>query len=137
MAAQDDRIANGATLTDLAKELNLPVQETPPLTADGGVFGKPGMMAPEQLAPIVKAAYGMDQAKKPQLTQLVPGKTFILFDVGTHPCRRPALLAEIRPQVITDIQLSAAQSWRKPLPTRSRRSSKRACRSTLRLPRLA
>ncbi|HQA18424.1 MAG TPA: peptidylprolyl isomerase, partial [Novosphingobium sp.] len=105
-AAQDDRIANGATLTDLAKELNLPVQETPPLTADGGVFGKPGMMAPEQLAPIVKAAYGMDQAKQPQLTQLVPGKTFILFDVGTLTPAAAPPLAEIRPQVITDIQLS-------------------------------
>ena len=102
----EDDLVNGATLPDLAKELGLQVQETAPLTADGNVFGKPGMTAPKELAPVIKAAFTMEGERQPQLTETEPGKTFMIFDAGSITPAAPPPLAAIREQVIADIQLS-------------------------------
>jgi peptidyl-prolyl cis-trans isomerase D len=102
----DDDLANGATLTDVAKEMGLQVQETAPLTADGSVFDKVGLTAPKELAPVLQAAFGMETERQPQLTEVDPGKAFIIFDVGTLAVSAPPPLAQIRTQVISDIQLS-------------------------------
>ncbi len=102
----EDDLVNGATLPDLAKELGLQVQETAPLTVDGNVFGKPGMTAPKELAPVIKAAFTMEGERQPQLTETEPGKTFMIFDAGSITPAAPPPLAAIREQVIADIQLS-------------------------------
>ncbi len=102
----EDNIANGATLSDVAKDLGANVQETAPLTANGGVFGKPGATAPKELAPVLQAAFMMEGEKQPQLAEVEPGKTFMIFDVGTVTTAAPPPLTEIRQQVIADLQLS-------------------------------
>ncbi len=102
----EDDLANGATLTDLAKDMGLQVAETAPLTGDGNVYGQEGQTAPKELAPVLKAAFAMEAERQPQLTETDPGKTFMIFDVGTLTPAAPPPLAQIRPQVIGDIQLS-------------------------------
>ncbi|MFM5947724.1 MAG: peptidyl-prolyl cis-trans isomerase [Novosphingobium sp.] len=103
----EDEIVNGATLADVAKELNLQVQETAPLTADGKVFGKEGQSAPKDVTPpVLQAAFAMENERAPQLTELEPGKTFMIFDAGSIVPAAPPPLASIRPQVIGDIQQS-------------------------------
>lgn len=102
----EDDLANGATLPDLAKDMGLQVQETAPLTADGNVFGKPGQAAPNELAPVLQAAFTMESERQPQLTETEPGKTFMIFDAGTITPAAPPPLAQIRDQIAMDVQLS-------------------------------
>ena len=102
----EDDLANGATLTDLAKDMGLQVTETAPLTTDGNVYGQDGQTAPKDLAPVLQAAFAMEAERQPQLAEVDPGKTFMVFDIGTLTPAAPPPLAQIRPQVIGDIQLS-------------------------------
>lgn len=102
----EEDIANGATLTDVAKDMGLQITETPPLLVDGAVYGKDGATAPKELAPVLQTAFGMESEKQPQLAELDPGKTFMIFDVGAIAPAAPPPLAQIRAQVIMDVQLS-------------------------------
>lgn len=102
----EDDLANGANLPDIARDMGLEVRETAPLVADGSVYGKPGEAAPKELAPILQAAFGMESERQPQLTEVDPGKAFIIFDAGTITPAAPPPLAAIRAQVSADIQLS-------------------------------
>lgn len=109
----EDSLANGATLTDIAKEMNLQVQETAPLTADGGVFGKPGTTAPEAVAPVLQSAFGMETERQAQMSETDPGKAFMIYDVGAITPAAPPPLATIRQQVVSDIQLSKGSAGAK------------------------
>ncbi len=102
----EEDLGNGATLTDVAKDMGLEVKETPLLLADGTIYGKPEVTAPKELAPVLQAAFAMDSEKQPQLTEVDPGKSFMIFDVGTLVPAAPPPLNDIRPQVVTDVQLS-------------------------------
>ena len=101
----EDEFDNGASLTNVAKELGLELKEAGPLTADGKVYGAapnaPGALPPE-LARVVSAAFAMDKEGAPQVAEVVPGKTFVVFDVARITPSAPAPIAEIRPQVIAD-----------------------------------
>lgn len=102
----EDELTNGANLPDIAKELGVTLNETPQLVANGGVYDKPGVTAPQELAPVFQAAFAMEGEKQPQLTEVEPGKTFMIYDIGTIAPAAPPPMAQIREQVITDIQLS-------------------------------
>lgn len=102
----EDEFDNGSTLAEVAKELGLPVVETAPLTADGGVYGEPGKTAPADLAKIIPSAFAMESEGQPQLAEIEPGKTFAVYDVRTIARAAPAPLAEVRGQVATDLSLS-------------------------------
>lgn len=106
IARIEDELANGATLADVAKELGVEVTETPPLTADGSVYGQPGVTGPQAIAPIFQAAYTMESEKQAQVAEVDPGKTFMIFDVGKIDPLAPPPLAQIRDQVVTDVQLN-------------------------------
>jgi peptidyl-prolyl cis-trans isomerase D len=106
IARIEDELDNGATLADVAKELGVTITETAPLTADGSVYGKPDIAGPKELAPIFQAAYTMEVEKKAQVVEVEPGKTFMIFDVGKIDPAAPPPLAEIRDQVVTDVQLA-------------------------------
>lgn len=102
----EDQFDNGSTLADVAKELGLTISETPALLADGSAFGQPGSKSPPQLAKVVSAAFAMEGEKQPQLAEIEPGKTFIIFDVGSLMASAPPPLAEIKQIVANDVQLS-------------------------------
>ncbi|MDE2435652.1 MAG: SurA N-terminal domain-containing protein [Sphingomonadales bacterium] len=102
----EDEFDKGAALSDVTKELGVTIAETPPLLADGSVYGQAGGKAPPQLARVVSAAFAMEREKQPQLAEVEPGKTFVVFDVGTLATAAPPPLADIKQVVATDIQLS-------------------------------
>ncbi|MBC2669644.1 peptidyl-prolyl cis-trans isomerase [Novosphingobium piscinae] len=104
-AKVEDEFDNGASLGDVAKELALTITETPALTADGQVFGTAGQKAPAELARVLATAFAMEREGQPQLAEIEPGKTFIVFDVSRITPSAPAPLAEIKPQVMTDLLL--------------------------------
>ena len=100
----EDQLDEGAGLEKVAQKLNVPVQETQPITADGRVYGKQES-APPVLARAVKTAFEMDQGQ-PQLAEIDPGKTYLVFEVSNITPSAPAPLAEIKDQVTSDWRLS-------------------------------
>lgn len=106
IARIEDELANGATLADVAAELAVKVTETPPLTADGSVYGKPGVTGPQAIASIFQAAFTMESEKQAQVAEVDPGKTFMIYDVGKIEPAAPPPLAQIRDQVVADVQLA-------------------------------
>ena len=90
----------GGNLAEVAQELGLELQTTAPLTADGRVYGSADS-APAILATALSTAFAMDE-EQPQLAEIVPGETFLVFDVAEITESAAAPLAEIRDRVIAD-----------------------------------
>lgn len=105
----DDRLGRGYALADAAKDLGLSLQTTPPITADGHVSNTapnaPGATLPKELAPLLKAAFTMNQVNQPQLAELDPGKTYVIFDVSQISPSAPAPLAQIKGAVAAELAL--------------------------------
>ncbi|MBW8783669.1 MAG: SurA N-terminal domain-containing protein [Novosphingobium sp.] len=102
-AKLEDQLENGGTISDVAKQLGATPQQTPPLTADGKVFGDPTKTAPPELARAVPAAFAMERENQPQLAEIDPGKKFLVFDVTQITPAAPAPLAEIKQQVAAEV----------------------------------
>jgi peptidyl-prolyl cis-trans isomerase D len=96
----EDGFDKGTSLADAAKSLGLAVQQTPPLTADGNVYGQAGKTAPPELAKVMAAAFQMEQEHQAQLTEIDPGKTFVLYEVAQITPSAPAPFAEIKQDVL-------------------------------------
>lgn len=97
-ARLSDEFDNGGNLTEAAKELGVAIQTTPPITADGQVYGQQGVKAPPVLAKVIPTAFTMEE-NEPQLAEIEPGKTFILFDVSQITPSAPAPLGDIKTDV--------------------------------------
>jgi peptidyl-prolyl cis-trans isomerase D len=93
----DDEFSEGKSLADIARELNLEVRTTRPLTAAGQVYGTPEA-APAELAPVLATAFEMEEAQ-PQLAETVAGEQFMVFDVSQITASAAAPLVEIRDRV--------------------------------------
>lgn len=95
----EDQFDKSGALADAAKDLGVTLQSSPPVTADGRVFGAPGQTAPAALAPVLQAAFAMEREQAPQLAEVEPGKTFMIFDVNRiEPAAAPPL-AEVKGEV--------------------------------------
>lgn len=103
----EEEFDNGGTLTDVAKELGIALQQTAPLTADGKVYMDPAQSAPTVLARVVQTAFSMERENQPQLAEVEAGKTFVVFDVSEITASAPAPLAEIRNDVAAAFLLDA------------------------------
>ena len=106
----EDEFDKGGALSDAAKELGLTLTQTPPITADGQVYGQPGHTAPPQLAKVVQTAFAMEHEGQPQLAEIDAGKTFVLFDVNQIAPSAPAPLAEVRAEVGARLLLEKGQA---------------------------
>ena len=95
----EEEFDGGSSLADIAKELKLDVSATKPATADGRIYGVQGETVPPILGRVLETAFDMQEGE-PQLAELVPGQTFIVFDVSNITASAVAPLAEIRPDVI-------------------------------------
>jgi peptidyl-prolyl cis-trans isomerase D len=98
-AAQiEEELEEGGSLAEIAEELNVELETTRPLTADGRVYGT-AETAPPVLAPALRTAFDMEE-EEPQLAEVEPGKTFLIFGVTDITPSAPAPLAEIREDVV-------------------------------------
>ena len=95
----EDEFDKGGSLADAARELGLTVQQTGPLTAEGTVYGRVGEHAPAELSRVLQTAFAMEQENQPQLAEVDPGKSVVLFDVAQIAPSVPAPLAEIKSDV--------------------------------------
>lgn len=101
-ARVEEEIDNGTSLVEVARAYNLEVSTTPPVTADGRIFGQEQQLN-QALAPTVETAFLMDESE-PQLAELVPGQQFVIFDVSNIQESAAPPLARVRERV--------AQAWR-------------------------
>lgn len=104
-ARLEEEFSDGGNLADAAKELGLTLQDTPPLTADGQVYGQPGKTAPPLLAKLMQTAFAMEREGQPQLAEVDPGKAFVIFDVTAITPSAAAPLADIRSDVAASLAL--------------------------------
>lgn len=102
----EEEFDNGSTLTDIAKELGLPLNQTAPLLSNGQVYGQDGKTAPAELARVIQAAFSMEGEGQPQLAEVEAGKQFIVFDVAQIQASAAPPLAEVKPQVLAEYQLA-------------------------------
>lgn len=101
----EDQIDKGANLADLAGQLKVTIESTKPLQADGHVYGSPTETAPPVLAKVLSTAFSMEEAE-PQLTEIEPGKTFLVFEASEIIPAAPAPLAQIKDRVTAEAMLA-------------------------------
>jgi peptidyl-prolyl cis-trans isomerase D len=101
----EDEFDQGGNLADAAKELGLTIAKTAPLTADGQIYEKPGEHAPAVLNRVLQTALSMDEENRPQIAEVEPGKTFVIFDVTDIAPSAAAPLKEIREDVTASYML--------------------------------
>jgi len=103
-ARLEDEFDKGSSLSDVAKELKLQVTSTRPATAEGRIYGTESETVPAILQRALAPAFEMREGE-PQVAEVVPGETFLLFDVSDITPSAVAPLAEIRDDVI--------EAWRR------------------------
>lgn len=104
-ATIEEQIDNGSNLNDIAKQLKVTLQVTKPLTAGGIVYGSATETAPPLLARALSTAFSMEEGE-PQVTEIEPGKTFLVFEASEITPSAPAPLKEIREQVVAEAILA-------------------------------
>jgi peptidyl-prolyl cis-trans isomerase D len=95
----EDQFDEGGSLAEAAEQLGLTIEKTQPLTADGQIYEKAGEKAPIVLTRAIETAFSMD-LEEPQLAEVEPGKTFLIFDVTDIEPSAAAPLKEIRDDVV-------------------------------------
>lgn len=94
----EEEFDSGSSLAEVAKNLGVSVQTTPELIGNGSVYMKPGETAPVVLGRVLSTAFQMEEGQ-PQLAEIEPGKTFLIFDVSNVVPAAAAPLADIREMV--------------------------------------
>ncbi|KLI63945.1 peptidylprolyl isomerase [Aurantiacibacter marinus] len=94
----ETEFSRGRTLEQAAAELGVEIQTTPPILATGQVYGQTGE-APAELARVVDFAFEMEP-DRPEISELVPGQVFMIFDVENITRSATAPMAEIRAQLV-------------------------------------
>ncbi len=100
-------VDSGIALSEIAESFELELQTSPPLLADGRVFGNPGQEANPLVRPIMEPAFGIDEGQ-PQLDELVPGQQFIVYEVAEITPAAAPPLTEIREIVSADLRRERA-----------------------------
>ena len=95
----EDRIAEGASLEEVARADRLTLVTTPPLTSAGQAQGQPFNVTPE-LQPVLRAAFEIDpEEPEPLVEQITPNQRFALVGVERVIPAAPPPLARIQTQV--------------------------------------
>ena len=106
--AIDDKLADNATFDELVGDQKLAAQATPALLANGTDPEKPGAADPA-LAPLVQAAFGMQEGDEPQMVTTGGDGGFALVALGRVSPAAPRPLAQVRDQVAKDIEADRAR----------------------------
>jgi len=94
----DNEFSRGRSLEEAARELGVEIASTPPLLANGQIYGQPGQVPPE-LMRVIAFAFELGEAQA-TITELAAGEAFLFFDVGQITRSATAPLAEIRDQLV-------------------------------------
>ncbi|MEP2234957.1 MAG: SurA N-terminal domain-containing protein [Alteripontixanthobacter sp.] len=107
-AGIEEQVDDGVALSELAQELGVKVQSTRPLLATGQVY-ETRETAPQILAPVLANAFEMPEGE-PQLSEVVRGETFLIYEVSTITPSATAPLTEIAERVERDWRRAQGQA---------------------------
>ncbi len=110
----ENQIDEGAALSDVAQSLNVDVETTKPIVADGRVYGSPSETAPEVLAPALSAAFEMEEGQ-PQITAVPGSDRYLVFETTRITPSAAAPLAEIKDD--------ATAGWRRDVGQRAAKAA--------------
>lgn len=104
----DGALAENATFDEIVRDRGLAAQATPALLANGADPDRPG--APDAtLAPLLTAAFGMQEGDEPQLVATGPDGSFALVALGRVVHAAPRPLAQVREQVMREVLADRAR----------------------------
>lgn len=95
----EEELDEGRSLADVARDLKLELTSTRPAVADGRIYGVAGETVPPILGRVLPVAFQMEE-REPQIAEVVPGETVVVFEVTDITPSATAPLAEIRDDVI-------------------------------------
>ena len=101
----EEQVDDGVAISDIANELRVEISTTEPVTADGALYDNPSQRVPALLGPVLETAFQMEESN-PQLAVIVPGQTFMVFEVSRITQSAAAPLEEIKEQVAAGWKLS-------------------------------
>jgi peptidyl-prolyl cis-trans isomerase D len=110
----EEEVEEGRSLSELAQDLKLTLASTRPATADGRIYGSASDTVPPVLGQLLQVAFDMEE-REAQLAALVPGETYVVFDVTEVTPSAVAPLNEIRDDVIA--------GWRRDEGSRAARAA--------------
>jgi peptidyl-prolyl cis-trans isomerase D len=97
MTAQiEDAFADGATISDLAKQNGLTVNSSPKLLATGQDISNPAYKPIPEMAAMLPAAFQMETNGAAQLIELIPGERFAMIAVANFEEAAPPPLNGVR-----------------------------------------
>jgi peptidyl-prolyl cis-trans isomerase D len=94
----EEELAGGSTLTELAEQLELDLQTTDPITADGGVYQAEGQTAPQVLGPALGNIFEIDESE-PQVDDVGQGQVYLVYEVSGITESAAAPLDDIKDNV--------------------------------------
>lgn len=106
--AIDDKLAGNATFDELVSDQKLTAQTTPPLLANGTDPERPSAADPA-LAPLLQAAFQMQDGDEPQMVATGADGSFALVALGRIDHAAPRPLAQVREQVAKDVAADRAR----------------------------
>ena len=95
----EQQVDEGNALSDIARSLKVEIQTTPPVVADGRVYGSASERVPAVLAPALSSAFEMEEGQ-PQIAALAGGQSYLVYETGRITPSAAAPLAEIRNDVV-------------------------------------
>ncbi len=96
----EDEIDGGSNLTEIAQKLGLEIKSVSEVLGDGRIYAKAGETVPAEIQPAISTAFDMREGE-PQLSELVAGQVFMIYDVSDITPSTAAPLAEIKDEVTT------------------------------------
>lgn len=99
----EDAFADGATISDVAKQNGLTINTSPKLLATGQDINNPAYKPIPEMQAILPAAFQMETSGDAQLIELVPGEKFAMIAVADFE--------EAAPPPLNDVRSIVQQQW--------------------------
>lgn len=104
-ASVEEQVEEGVSLSEVAKQLDVEITTTKPITGAGMVYGDAQERVADIVGPALQTAFQMEESE-PQLAEVVPGQTFLVFEATNITESAAAPLAEIKDRVEVAWRLS-------------------------------
>jgi peptidyl-prolyl cis-trans isomerase D len=101
----EERFEGGESIAEVAEDLKLELASTKPVMATGQVYGSASETIPPVLGPALASAFEMEEGE-PQIAEVEPGKTFVVYEASRITPSAAAPLREIRDDVTVAWRLS-------------------------------
>ncbi len=92
----EDAFADGATISDVAKQNGLTINTSPKLLATGQDISNPAYKPIPEMAAMLPAAFQMETSGEAQLIELIPGEKFAMIAVADFEEAAPPPLNSVR-----------------------------------------